>query len=349
MSSTRKHLRLLVIAFCCVAFASLAACSGGSSSDDSGTSDGFSVALVTPEKAGDGGPTDQMLAGLAKAKKEFGLKTRHIEATDPSTYESTLTNLGQAKTNVVIVAFTQFADSVKAVAPKFPDTKFVYLYADAYKPGIDNVETIAYDTNGPAYLAGVLAASASKSGKVGFIGGLAIPQVNADYHAFEAGVKATNPDASIAGGVVGSFSDSVKGQQVAQRMFAGGIDYVLAYAGGASLGAVKAAQQNKKALVIYDGQVSDAVADAVPATATQQFGTTIYNELKKINEDTWKAGHLTAGLVDGGTVLDESPAFAEAGPADGVATLGEAFPKVEAAKKSIIGGSIKVPFDTKGF
>ncbi len=349
MREAWKPVKLLTLALCCAALLSLAACGGsnGGKSGGSGKS-GLSVALVTPEKAGDGGPTDQMLVGLAKAKKEFGLKTRHIEATDPSTYESTLTNLGTAKTDVVIVAFTQFADAVKAVAPRFPHTKFVHLYADPYKPKIANVQSVGYDTNGPAYLAGVLAASASKSGQVGFIGGTAIPQVNTDFHAFQAGVKATRPDARITGAVVGSWSDTVKGQQVGQRMFSTGIDYVLAYAGGASLGVVKAAQQGK-ALVIYDGQVNSAVANVVPATATQQFGTTIYNQLAGIVHGAWKPGPVTAGLADGGTVLEESKLFASAGPPAGVSTLDSVFPKVQQAKKSIISGSTKVPFDTKGF
>ena len=122
MSDAWKPIRLLTAALSCAALLALTACGGSGAQADSGkpAAHALTVALVTPEKAGDGGPTDQMLVGLAKSQKQFGLKTRHIEATDPSTYESTLTNLGTAKTDVVIVAFTQFADAIKAVAPQVP-------------------------------------------------------------------------------------------------------------------------------------------------------------------------------------------------------------------------------------
>lgn len=349
MIETWKSRRILAAAAALAATALVTGCGGEARSDGGASGDALSVTLVTPERAGDGGPTDQMLAGLAQAEEEFGLATRHIEATDPSTFESTLTNLGTAGTDVVIVAYTQFTDAIKAVAPQYPDTQWVHLYADPYEPGLDNVQSIGYDTNGPAYLAGVLAATASKTGQVGFIGGTAIPQVNADFHAFEAGVEATDPSVTITGAVVGSWTDTVKGQQVGQRMFSSGVDYVLAYGGGSSLGVVKAAQQSGGAMVIYDGQVRDTVADVVPATATQQYGTTIYNEVSAIVDGTWEPGHKTAGLADGGTVLDRSPAFADAADQAAVATRDEAFAEVEKVKEQIVAGEITVPADTTGF
>lgn len=345
MTGRRRAVRLLAAGLLAATSSLLAAC-GGEGNADEGK---LSVTLVTPEKAGDGGPTDQMLDGLEQAAEEFDLDTRHIEATDPSTYESTLTNLGTAGTDVVIVAFTQFAESVSAVAPNFPDTQWIHLYADPYEPEIENVQSVGYDTNGPAYLAGVLAAEASKSGKVGFIGGTAIPQVNADFHAFEAGAKATDPAVDVTGVVVGSWTDTVKGQQVGDRMFSSGVDYVLAYGGGASLGVVKAAQQDGDAQVIYDGQVTDAVADVVPATATQQFGTTIYNQLQAVVDGTWEPGHVLAGLADEGTVLESSPAYADAAPPDAVRVRDEAFTVVEETKAQIIEGAVDVPSDTSGF
>jgi basic membrane protein A len=345
MGTHRGTTCLLVIAT--VVMLLFTGCAGESSGGHS-TSGSISVALVTPEKAGDNGPTDQMLAGLAKAKSEFGLQTRHIEATDPSTFESTLTNLGNAGVDVVIVAFTQFADAVASVAPRFPKTKWIHLYADPYKPEMNNVQSVAYDTNGPAYLAGVLAAASTQTHAIGFIGGTAEPQVNADYHAFVAGAQATDPKVTVTGVVVGSWTDQVRGQQVGQTVLSRGIDYVLAYAGGASLGVVKAARQ-AGATVVYDGLVSDAVADVVSATATQEFGTTVYNELQAVVKNDWKPGHVVSGLADGGTVLRRSPEFATKGSPQAVAILDRAFPAVQAAQSKLIDGTIHVPFDTNGF
>jgi basic membrane protein A len=325
----------------------LPACgAGGDAAADTG--DGLSVVLVTSEKAGDGGPTDQMLAGLARAEQELGVTSRHIEATDASTYESTLRNVGGTGPDVVITAFNRLTDAVAAVAPEFPDTRFVHLYADPAAQPLDNLVTVGYDTGGPAYLAGVLAAETTATGKVGFIGGQAGPQVNADYHAFVAGAKATDPAVTVQGASVGSWSDPVRGQQVAQTLYGAGVDTVLAYAGGSSAGVVKAAQQ-RGTLVVLDGIVTPENADVVAATATQQFGTTIYQQLQAVRDGTWQAGHVVAGLANEGTVLlPAEPFYDRAGP-EKAELVRSAFGRVESAKAEVVGGSVRVPFDTSGF
>lgn len=343
-SHNRRSTTLIAIAS--IALLALTACSGAAS--DSAGGDRLSVALVTPEKAGDGGPTDQMLAGLDRATAEYGIETRHIEATDPSTFESTIANVCQSGTDVAFIAFTQFTDAIRSVGPGCNNTKIVHLYADPYEPELENVRSISYDTNGPAYLAGVLAAVSTETGTVGFIGGEAIPQVNTDYHAFSAGVQAIDSDVEIIGVVVGSWTDQVKGQQVGQSVFARGVDYVLAYAGGASLGVVKAAQ-DAGAIVVYDGLVTAAIADAVSSTATQEFGTSIFNEISEIVEGTWAPGHVVAGLADGGVVLAPNELFLTASSAEAVAAWESAIPTVEEKKQQIIDGDIEIPMNTEGF
>ncbi|KRB36637.1 BMP family ABC transporter substrate-binding protein [Microbacterium sp. Root180] len=345
--ASRNRRSVLLVALASAALLTLTGCGQSPAAPDSGD-EPLKVALVTPEKAGDGGPTDQMLAGLAQAEEEYGIETRHIEATDPSTFESTISNLCQAGTDVAFIAFTQFTDAIKAVAPNCTKTKIVHLYADPYEPELENVRSVSYDTNGPAYLAGVLAAASTKTGKVGFVGGEALPQVNADYHAFAAGVEATDPDVEITGLVVGSWTDQVKGQQVGQSLFGRGIDYVLAYGGGASLGVVKAAQ-DAGSIVVYDGQVTEQISDVVSSTATQQFGTSIFNEVGEIVAGTWKPGHVVAGLADGGVVLAPNDLFITSGSEEAVAAFENALPEIEDVKQQIIDGEVEIPFNTDGF
>ena len=320
----------------------------GQAAGQEAPSSGQSVALVTPERAGDGGPTDQMLAGLERAKAEFGLKTRHIEATDTSTYESTLRNLGQAKQDVVIVAYTGFTEAITAVAPEFPDTKWIHLYADPRDAEISNVRTISYDTGAPGFLAGVLAATATGGAKVGFVGGVASPQVNADYHAFVAGVRATDPAVQVIGAVVGNWSDPVKGQQVAQTLLARGVDVVLSYGGGSSVGVVKAARQTG-GLVITDTLESQDGADVVVGTASQNYDVTVYQQLSEVHGGTWKAGHLVADLSNDGTALNKAKLFRGTSAEGPQAKLPTAWTAVDKARQGIVDKKITVPFDTTGF
>jgi basic membrane protein A len=308
--------------------------------------DGKTVALVTPQKAGDGGPTDDLISGLDKLKAA-GYSTRFVAAPDPSSHESTLRGLAQAGTSVIAVAFSEITQAVKAVAPDFPDTKFVHIYADAHKPPLPNVQTVAFDTQGPSYLAGVLAATVSKTGTIGFIGGTAVPPLYADYHAYEAGAKATRPRVTVKRVFVGSFGDPVKGQQIAQTMFDGKVDVVLAYAGGSSVGVVKAADQ-AKTYVIYDNAESAQTANSVIALASQHYGDTMAKKVLSIGAGTWKPGASVAGLADDGTFLNRAQRFRPATGAGAEALgLDDAFEKITETKKQIIDGSIDVPFDTR--
>jgi basic membrane protein A and related proteins len=343
----RRSGRALVALLAGLSAAALVA-SCGQAAGQEASSNRRSVALVTPERAGDGGPTDQMLAGLERAKAEFGLKTRHIEATDTSTYESTLRNLGQAKQDVVIVAYTGFTEAITAVAPEFPDTHWIHLYADPRTEEISNVRTISYDTGAPGFLAGVLAATATGASKVGFVGGDASPQVNADYHAFVAGVRATDPAVQVLGAVVGSWSDPVKGQQVAQTLLARGADVVLSYGGGSSVGVVKAARQSG-GLVVTDTLESQDGADVVVGTASQNYDVTVYQQLSEVQGENWKPGHLVANLSNDGTALNKAKLFRGTSAKGPEAKLPTAWTAVDKARQGIIDQKITVPFDTTGF
>lgn len=304
--------------------------------------DGKTVALVTPQKAGDNGPTDNLIAGLEKLK-EAGYTSRFVAATDPSSHESTLRSLAQAGTSVIVVSFSEFIQPVKAVAPEFPDSRFVHIYADPYEPTLPNVQSVSFDTRAPSYLAGVLAATVSKTGVIGFIGGSAIPPLYADYHAFEAGAKATRSDVEVKSAFVGSFGDPVKGQQIAQTMFNNEVDVMLAYAGGSSLGVVRAAEQ-AGTHVIYDNAESPETANSVIAVASQHYGDTMVRNVLTIPAGTWKAGETVAGLADGGSFLEVASQLDSTGETAG--EVRKAFETVEDVKKKILEGSVDVPFIT---
>src|SRR5271157_4241138 len=102
------------------------------------------VAFVHTQAAGDNGPIDDMIAHLNALSSEKGFKTRTIYASDPATFEDTLRTLGDAGAAIVVCTFLQMGDPLKAVAPSFPKTKFIQLYADPMKPEITNVKTVEY-------------------------------------------------------------------------------------------------------------------------------------------------------------------------------------------------------------
>jgi len=122
------------------------------------------VALVHTQAAGDDGPIDDMIAHLKALSKEKDFPIRAIYAADPSTYQSILTTLAKAGAGIIVTTFNEMADPLKAVAPAYPDTKFIQLYADPFNPTIPNILTVEYQAHYGMYLAGLFGANRRDQG-----------------------------------------------------------------------------------------------------------------------------------------------------------------------------------------
>lgn len=305
------------------------------------------VALVHTQAAGDNGPIDDMIANLKKLSGEKGFKIRTIYASDPATFESTLRTLGEAGAAVVVTTFLQMAEPIKAVAPSFPKTKFIQLYADPMKPDMPNVKTVEYLGYYGMYLSGVFAGKISKSGQIGYIGGASLPGLNADLNALKAGAAAVNPSAKVTGAFAGSFQDPAKGREIADQMFKGGADYIQCDAAATDAGVIQSANEGQGKVVsgVFRAQFKLG-PKTVAASVLVDFGTSLYKQVSAALGADWKGGHYQSDLSDGIIDFIPSDEFMAQGPADIVAKAKAAWPDVEKAKKDIIAGSLKVPFKT---
>ena len=146
------------------------------------------VALVHTQAAGDSGPIDSMMGRLNQLSEAQGFETRTIYAQDPATYETVLRTLGDAGASIVLGTFPVISEAFKAVAPIYPDTKWIQLFGDAVDPPIGNLVTVSYDYYLGCYLSGIFGAQVSQSKQIGYIGGISIPPLNADFNALKAGV-----------------------------------------------------------------------------------------------------------------------------------------------------------------
>src|SRR5689334_13203502 len=140
------------------------------------------VGFVHTQAAGDSGPVDSMLGKLKKLAGERGVDTRAVYAQDPATYEAVFRTLGDAKAAIIVSTFNDVTEPFKKLAPEYPDTKWIHLFADKYDPALPNLVSVSYDYYLGCYLSGVFGAGMSKSGKLGFIGGISLPQLNADFN-----------------------------------------------------------------------------------------------------------------------------------------------------------------------
>ena len=218
------------------------------------------VALVTPSKISDKGWGATAWAGIQKIKTQLNAEvTPAVEEPALAQVEGILRNLAQEGSHVVFLHGSEYDEAAKKVAPDFPQTTFVVMNGRAVAA---NVTPIQFEAGQSTYLAGMLAAGMSKSGKLGLVGPNEIPIIKTVFGSFEKGAKAVNPAVTVKATWTGSDSDISKGKQQAQALLADGVDVIMHNANAAGAGVFQAVSEKSGAMVI--GANADQSDQATP-------------------------------------------------------------------------------------
>ena len=184
--------------------------------------------------------------GAEKWAKETGGKFKEVEMQSEAQREQALRRLAESGANPVVMTGFAFGDVLAKVAPDFPKTKFAIIDMVVDQP---NVESVVFTEEQGSYLVGIMAAMASKSGTVGFIGGMDIPLIRKFECGYAQGVMAANPNAKIIMNMTGTtptaWNDPVKGGELAKAQISQGADVIYAAAGGTGVGVLQAAADGK--------------------------------------------------------------------------------------------------------
>ncbi|MCB2133205.1 MAG: BMP family ABC transporter substrate-binding protein, partial [Rhodobacteraceae bacterium] len=176
--------------------------------------------------------------GAERWKAETGGSYKELEMQSEAQREQALRRLAEAGSNPVVMTGFAFGDVLAKVAPDFPDTKFAIIDVDWLDA--PNILQVAFNEHEGSYLVGMMAALASKTGTVGFIGGMDIPLIRKFGCGYAQGVKAVNPDATVVMNMTGTtpsaWNDPVKGAELAKAQKAQGADVIYAAAGGTGIG-----------------------------------------------------------------------------------------------------------------
>jgi basic membrane protein A and related proteins len=233
------------------------------------------------------------------------------------------------------------------VAPSFPKTRFVQLYGDPMEPPIRNVRTVSYETHLAGYLSGMFGALLSKAGKIGYIGGLSIPTLDANVNAQLAGAKSVRPGVTLSTAFVGSFQDPVKALEIANQMFGAGVDYIQSEGSASDLGVIQSANARLGRVVSGGSRPQFPLGPAsVAAIELCDFEHSLYAQTSAALGPAWTFGHYRSGLQDGVVDFIASPLFIASGPPELVARLHDVWPAVVATKQKIVAGLVNVPFKT---
>jgi len=289
---------------------------GGSSSSSSGTS---TPANSTPEakkiKVGlvtdIGGLNDRSFnqlanAGLEKAKSELGIDGRVLTSKSNSDYVPNLSSLAQQKEDLVIGVGFLMADAMNTVAKKFPDTKFAIIDVDAttLKDKPTNVTGLLFKEQEAGYLVGYMAGLYLKDeggGTAGSVGGQKIPPVDHYIAGYQAGVKAANPDAKVANAYSQKFDDPAPCKEIALDQISKGAKVVFQVAGGCGLGALDAAKEKGVQGIGVDADQAY-LGDHIMTSALKKVDQAVYDEIKAVQDNTFKGGDNTIFDVKSGGV-----------------------------------------------
>jgi len=181
-------------------------------------------------------------AGAQRWAEETGESFREIELQSEAQREQALRRFAEAGSNPIVMTGFAFGDALGQVAGDYPDTDFVIIDMVVDAP---NVRSVVFNEHEGSYLVGMMAAMASESDTVGFIGGMDIPLIRKFACGYAQGVLAVNPDATVISNMTGStpaaWNDPVKGSELTKAQISQGADVVYAAAGGTGVGVLQTA------------------------------------------------------------------------------------------------------------
>ncbi|MBT9491171.1 MAG: BMP family ABC transporter substrate-binding protein [Paucibacter sp.] len=269
--------------------------------------------------------------GVERWKKETGKPYLEFEISNDTQRVQAIRRMAERGASPIIsVGFAQ-ASALEQVAKEFPKTQFAIIDAEVKLP---NVQSLLFKEHEGSYLVGAMAVLASKTGKVGFVGGMDIPLIRKFQCGYEQGAKATNPKAEVFSNMTGTTSsawnDPTRGGELAKAQFAKGSDVVFAAAGGTGSGVYQAAKDAGRLAIGVDSNQNHLQPGTMLTSMVKNVDVAVYNVLKG-----WKPGTTMLGLKDGGVeyAMDQHNAKL-------VTPALKA--KVEAIKADIVAGKIRV-------
>jgi basic membrane protein A len=240
--------------------------------------------------------------GATKWATETGGKFADLELQNDAQREQALRKFASAGNSPIVLPGFSWATALGKVAPEFPDTHFVLIDAVVDAP---NVKSILFKAEEGSYLAGVLAAKTSKTGKVGFVGGMDIPLIHAFFCGYKQGFMATNPSGEVFENYTGTtpdaWNDPVGAGELAKADFDRGADIVYAAAGGSGLGVLQAAKDAGKLGIGVDSNQNGIQPGSVLTSVMKRVDTAVYNAFK--DDANFKAGTEILGVKDTGVAL----------------------------------------------
>ena len=230
--------------------------------------------------------------GASRAKQELGIQLKYVEAPDDNAFEPMLRAFALRDFDLIVgIGFAQ-KEAVQKVAAQFPQRHFAIVDAQVDAP---NVRSLMFQEHEGAYIVGAIAAMTSKTGKIGFVGGMDIPLIRRFEMGYEAGAKKINPHITVLANFVGvtsaAWNNPPKGKELALSQYESGADVVFAAAGASGLGVFDAAEETKKFAIGVDANQNWTKPGLILTSMLKRVDEAVFTTIAEA-----KAGKFTGGV-----------------------------------------------------
>lgn len=292
---------------------------------------------------------DSAYAGLEKASKDFKDKIE-VNYLEPSqggeNREELLRLLAEQKYDLIFGVGFLFTDHIAKVAKEFPATKFGLI--DGFIPDLtkdSNVSSLLFKENEGSFLVGAAAAMKSKTGKIGFVGGMKIPLIEKFEAGYVAGAKYVNPKIQVLSDYIGTtgdaFKDPAKGKELALAHYNKGSDIEYHASGASGTGVIEAAVTRKLLVIGVDSDQSLTAPEAqrqyILTSMMKRVDNAVYSTISDLVAGKFEGGYKVFGLAEDGVgyaINDFNKAM-----------MSDIIAKLDELKGKIIKGEIEVPAD----
>ncbi len=274
--------------------------------------------------------------GAERWAEETGESYREIELSSEAQREQALRRMAESGANPVVTLGFAYASTMEQIAPEYPDTDFVVVDAVVDQP---NIRNYIFAEHEGSYLVGVLAAMASESDTVGFVGGMEIPLIKKFFCGYAQGVKSVKPDATIIESYTGStpaaWNNPTSGSEQTRAMVSQGADVVYHAAGGTGIGVLQAAADEDILGIGVDSNQNYLQPGHVLTSMLKRVDNAVYESFKDSANDDFDTSNRVMNLESEGVgyAVDEN---------NQELITDEMTSAVEDAKQKIIAGEIQV-------
>jgi basic membrane protein A len=289
--------------------------------------------------------------GVKRARAELPICLYDVEPGNPTSIEPAMRAFAEKKFDLIIgVGFAQ-GPIMQKVADDYPNIKFAIvdgvIFEKDGKTPKSNVASLVFREHEGSFLVGMIAASKSKTGVLGFVGGMDIPLIHRFETGYEEGARFINPNIRVVDNYVGvtdgAWNNPGKGKELALSQIDQGADVIFTAAGNSGLGAFDAVEKEgknaqgeaKRFVIGVDSNQNMVKPGFVLTSMVKRVDNAVFDVVKVVLDGNFEGGFHAFGLDKDGVAYamdDNNKALI---PED-------VLKKVEDAKAKIVAGEIKV-------